>query len=90
MRVGSNGPTGGGYPVLKLIGVFSPNPMLFADLLPRLPFPNVERIELGFVGFMPYWSDLKYVMEEQEMSPLFVRGLTYNWGDFKFPELSTT
>lgn len=72
---------------LKLIGVFSLKPMLFADLLPRLPYSNVERIEFRF---MPCWSDLKYVMEEQEMNPLFVRGLTCDLGDFKFPELSTT
>ena len=73
--------------ILKLNGVFSLKPILFADLLARLPFANVERIEFGF---MPYWPDLQYVMERQEMSPLFVRGLACDLGDFKFPELSTT
>ncbi len=72
---------------LRLIGVFSLKHILFAQLLPLLPFSNVDRIEFSF---MPYWPDLHYVMEEREMSPLFVRGLGCDLGGFKFPELSTT
>jgi len=70
-----------------LIGIFPLKPILFTDLLPRLPFCSVEKVQFGF---MPYWSDLEYVMEEQEMDPLFIRGLTCDLGDFKFPKLSTT
>ncbi|MCK9526830.1 MAG: GNAT family N-acetyltransferase [Limnochordia bacterium] len=72
---------------LHLIGIFPLKPILFTDLLPRLPFCSVEKVQFGF---MPYWSDLEYVMEEQEMDPLFIRGLTCDLGDFKFPKLSTT
>ncbi len=73
--------------VLKLIGVFSLEHILFSDLVEHLPFSNVEKIKFGF---MPYWPDVPYIMEEYETDPLFVHGLTCNLGDFKFPELSIT
>lgn len=72
---------------LKILGVFSLEHITFKDLARCLPFSNVERIEFGF---MPYWTDIAYVMEEQETDPLFVRGLTCDLGTFKFPELSIT
>lgn len=73
--------------ILKLIGVFSKKDISFFDLVRYLPFTNVKRIEFGF---MPYWSDINFVMEEYETDPLFARGLRCDLGDFKFPELSTT
>ena len=72
---------------LKIIGVFSMREITFADLANYLPFKNVRRIEFGF---MPYWEDLQYEMIRNETDPLFVRGLTCELGDFKFPELSFT
>jgi predicted GNAT family N-acyltransferase len=72
---------------LKLIGVFSLKEIHFSDFVKYLPFTNVDRIEFGF---MPYWSDVSFIMEEYETDPQFVRGLRCNLGDFKFPELSVT
>ncbi|WP_265445014.1 GNAT family N-acetyltransferase [Acetivibrio straminisolvens] len=72
---------------LKLIGVFSMKDISFSDLIKYLPFANVKKIEFGF---MPYWSDVNYIMKEYETDPLFVRGLRCDLGDFKFPELSIT
>ncbi len=73
--------------ILKLIGVFSMKDICFSDLVRYLPFTNVKKVEFGF---MPYWSDVNYIMKEYETDPLFVRGLRCNLGDFKFPELSIT
>lgn len=72
---------------LKLIGVFSRRDICFSDLVKYLPFINVKKIEFGF---MPYWSDVNYIMKEYEKDPLFVRGVRCDLGDFKFPELSIT
>ncbi|HOM01524.1 MAG TPA: GNAT family N-acetyltransferase [Acetivibrio sp.] len=72
---------------LKLIGVFSMKDISFTDLVKYLPFTNVKKIEFGF---MPYWSDVNYIMKEYETDPLFVRGLRCDLGDFKFPELAIT
>lgn len=74
-------------PVLSIRGVFSLRPINFAQLLPHLPFSGVENIEFGF---MPYWPDLEYEMEERETDPWFVRGVKCDLGDIKFPELSIT
>lgn len=72
---------------LKLIGVFSLREIGFAELEKALPFSNVDRIEFGF---MPYWKDIDYRMEEYDTDPLFVRNIHCNLGDIKFPELSFT
>ena len=72
---------------LALKGVFSLQHIQFADLCQQLPFSNVERLEFGFV---PPWPDLQIVWEEFEGDPCFVRGLTCDLGDFKFPELAKT
>lgn len=72
---------------LKLYGVFSLKDINFSELISFLPFCDVKRIEFGF---MPDWPDVNFIMEEYETDPLFVRGLTRNLGDFKFPELSVT
>jgi hypothetical protein len=72
---------------LKLIGVFSLREALFADLVKYLPFKNVDRIEFGF---MPPWPDINFAMQAYETDPLFVRGVTCDLGDFKFPDLSVT
>lgn len=72
---------------LKLIGVFSLRDINFSELVASLPFNNIAKIEFGF---MPYWSDVNFIMEEYETDPLFVRGLSCDLGDFKFPELSIT
>lgn len=72
---------------LKLIGVFSLKDISFSDLVGHLPFSGVKKIEFGF---MPCWSDVNYKMKEYETDPLYVRGLSCNLGDFKFPELSVT
>ncbi len=72
---------------LKLYGVFSLKDINFSELISVLPFCDVKRIEFGF---MPDWPDVNFIMEEYETDPLFVRGLTRNLGDFKFPELSVT
>lgn len=72
---------------LKLIGVFSLKKISFSELYHALPFQDIKRIEFGF---MPYWSDVSYRMEEYETDPLFVRGVNCDIGDFKFPELSIT
>jgi len=73
--------------LLKLIDVFSLREINFSDLLKYLPFRNVNKIEFGF---MPYWSDLDYEMQVYETDPIFVRGITCDLGDVKFPELSIT
>jgi len=72
---------------LKLIGVFSLRDLKFIELLQFLPFSNINKIEFGF---MPYWSDIDYTMQEYETDPLFVRNVHCDLGDFKFPELSIT
>lgn len=72
--------------VLKLIGVFSKREITFQELVSHLPFHGVSRIEFGF---MPS-ADTGYQMQEYETDPLFVRGITCDLGDFKFPELSFT
>jgi GNAT superfamily N-acetyltransferase len=72
---------------LKLFGVFSLKDISFSELVKYLPFKNVSKLEFGFV---PYWNDIDYIMQEYETDPLFVRGLTCDLGDFKFPELSIT
>ena len=73
--------------VLKLIGVFSLKEIDFSALVKYLPFTDVRKIEFGF---MPCWTDIKYMMQEYETDPLFVRGLRCDLCDFKFPELSVT
>ncbi|MCL6589055.1 MAG: GNAT family N-acetyltransferase [Firmicutes bacterium] len=73
--------------ILKLIGVFSLKDISFSELVRYLPFGNVTKVEFGF---MPYWPDLDYTMQEYETDPAFVRGLRCDLGDFKFPELSVT
>lgn len=73
--------------ILKIMGVFSLRNISFSELVSFLPFSNIDRIEFGF---MPYWADVNYIMEEYETDPLFVRGLSCDLGDFKFPELSIT
>jgi predicted GNAT family N-acyltransferase len=72
---------------LKLIGVFSLKKIKFTELLQLLPFNNIKKIEFGF---MPYWRDINYIMQEYETDPLFVRNVHCDLGDFKFPELSIT
>lgn len=72
---------------LKIIGVFSLRNISFFELVSFLPFRNIDRIEFGF---MPYWSDVNFIMQEYETDPLFVRGLSCDLGDFKFPKLSIT
>ena len=72
---------------LKLIGAFSAQPIQFSELLENLPFVNVKRIEFGFT---PPWSDVVYRMIEYEADPMFVRNVSFDLGDFKFPELSVT
>ena len=72
---------------LKLIGVFSLREIDFSDLAKYLPFRNVEKVEFGF---MPYWSELEYEMQIYETDPIFIRGITCELGDVKFPELSIT
>lgn len=72
---------------LKIIGVFSLKDVSFSELINLLPFKNIKKIEFGF---MPYWSDISYAMEDYETDPLFVKGLSCDLGDFKFPELSIT
>lgn len=73
--------------VLKLIGVFSKKEITFGELALHLPFQGVNRIEFGF---MPYWEDVGYSMQDYETDPIFVRNITCDLGDFKFPELSIT
>lgn len=73
--------------VLKLIGVFSKKEITFGQLVSHLPFQGVNRIEFGF---MPYWEDVDYIMQDYETDPIFVRNITCDLGDFKFPELSIT
>jgi hypothetical protein len=73
--------------VLKLIGVFSKKEITFRELVSKLPFQGVKRIEFGF---MPYWEDTVYSMQDYETDPIFVRNITCDLGDFKFPELSIT
>lgn len=72
---------------LKIIGVFSLRNISFSELVSFLPFCNIDRVEFGF---MPYWSDINFIMQEYETDPLFVRGLSCDLGDFKFPDLSIT
>jgi len=72
---------------LNIWGVFSLREVTFSDLVRFLPFSNIDRIEFGF---MPYWSDINYTMEEFETDPFFVRGMPCDLGDFRFPELSKT
>lgn len=72
---------------LKLIGVFSLKNILFSELMDYLPFANIKKIEFGF---MPYWDDLDFTMQEYETDPIFVRGVSCDLGSFKFPELSIT
>lgn len=72
---------------LNLIGVFSLREISFSELVKHLPFNNVKNIEFGF---MPYWNDIDYIMKEYKTDPIFVRGVSCDLGDFKFPELSIT
>ncbi|MTI54803.1 GNAT family N-acetyltransferase [Geosporobacter ferrireducens] len=72
---------------LKLIGVYLLRNINFTQLAKFLPFSNVTKVEFGF---MPYWSDIEYVMQEYETDPIFIRGINCDLGEFKFPELSIT
>jgi predicted GNAT family N-acyltransferase len=72
---------------LKLIGVFSLMDICFGDLAKHIPFHSVKKVEFGF---MPYWPDIEYNMHDYETDPIFVRNISCDLGDFKFPELSTT
>lgn len=72
---------------LELIGVFSLVDLSFGELVKFLPFKNVNKVEFGF---MPYWSDIKYSMHNYDTDPIFVRNISCDLGEFKFPELSTT
>ena len=72
---------------LKLIGVFSLQNINFNELIKLLPFSNVNKIEFGFT---PYWNDIEYVMQEYKTDPLFVKNISCDLGEFKFPELSIT
>ncbi len=72
---------------LKLIGVFSLREIGFSELVSHLPFCNVDRIQLGF---MPYWTDIDFTLQEYQTDPLFAKGISCDLGDFKFPELSLT
>ncbi|KNY27526.1 GNAT family N-acetyltransferase [Pseudobacteroides cellulosolvens] len=72
---------------LKLIGVFSLGSISFTELMSHFPFSNIEKIEFGF---MPYWDDLDYVMQDYETDPIFVRGVNCDLEGLKFPELSIT
>lgn len=72
---------------LKLIAVFSLRDVSFSELIQYLPFQNISRIEFGF---MPCWPDIEYVMIDRDTDPLFVRGVSCDLGEFKFPELSIT
>ncbi|HPT79363.1 MAG TPA: GNAT family N-acetyltransferase [Candidatus Atribacteria bacterium] len=72
---------------LKLTGVFSLKDISFSQLAKHLPFKNVTRVEFGS---MPCWPDVDYTMEEYGSDPLFVRNVTCDLGEFKFPELAFT
>lgn len=72
---------------LKLIGAFSLKRISFSELQKFLPFSGIKKIEFGF---MPYWSDIEYTMQEYVTDPLFIRNVNCDLGDYKFPELSTT
>lgn len=72
---------------LKLIGVYSLKDVSFEEVKRYLPFENIERIEFGF---MPHWDDIEFSMEAYEKDPQFVRGISCELGDIKFPELSYT
>lgn len=72
---------------IKLIGVFSLKDISFSKFANYLPFRNINKIEFGF---MPYWSDINFIMQEYTTDPIFVRGISCDLGEFKFPELSIT
>ena len=72
---------------LKLFGVFSIENISFSKLINYLPFKNINKIEFGF---MPYWSDINYNMEEYKTDPFYIKNINCELGDFKFPELSIT
>jgi predicted GNAT family N-acyltransferase len=72
---------------LEVTGVFSLKDISFKEFTEHLPFENISRMEFGF---MPHWHDIDYSMQEYETGPLFIRGLSCDPGDFKFPELSVT
>jgi len=72
---------------LKFVGIFSLENISFFELIDYLPFKNINKIEFGF---MPYWSDMNYTMENYKTDPFFVKNIDCDLGDFKFPEVSIT
>lgn len=73
--------------ILKIFNVYCKQEVEFNELLKNLPFKGVKRIEFGF---MPYWENINYRMEEYKTDPIFVKNLKCKLGDFKFPEFSIT
>lgn len=72
---------------LKVHGVFSLRPVKWGELLPRLPFSGVRRVEFGFA---PDALGIPFRWEEFEGEPLFVRGVDCDLGEFKFPDMYFT
>jgi len=72
---------------LSLHGAFAPRPVAWSELVPRLPFAGVRRVEFGFA---PDVLGAPFHWEEVAGDPLFVRGVDCDLGDFKFPDLCFT
>lgn len=73
---------------LRLIGVFALRPVTWSQIMPRLPFAGVRRVEFGF---MPDALDVgPHTMEACQGEVIFIRGTACNVSDRKFPELSWT
>lgn len=72
---------------LRVHGVFSQRRLSFAALAAHLPFSGISRIEFGF---MPPWPDCAYRMEAFPGEAWFVKGLSCDLGQVRFPEMAVT
>ncbi|MGB3368021.1 MAG: hypothetical protein WBA54_11060, partial [Acidaminobacteraceae bacterium] len=72
---------------LKIKAIYSLVEISFLDLVKSLPFKGIKKIEFGF---MPTYENLNLSMEEDDADPWFVRNISCDISNIKFPELSMT
>jgi len=72
---------------LKIKAIYSLEKISFSDLLKSLPFSGIKKIEFGF---MPTYENLNLSMVEDDADPWFIRNISCDISNIKFPELSTT
>ena len=72
---------------LKIKAIYSLEEISFSDLLKNLPFNGIKKIEFGF---MPTYKNINLTMVEDDADPWFIRNISCDISNIKFPELSMT